>query len=113
VITFITHMRARAGKAAELDAVLEEMAAAVRRTEPGVAWYDFARDAADPDAFVVVEVYRDAEAFWAHGQTEHIKASLPKSAALVEGGYDIRQYVSPGTEPVRPQLGADGVAPQG
>ena len=62
---------------------------------------------------MVIEVYRDAAAFEAHGQTEHIKALLPKSAALVEGGrFDIRQYVSPGVAPVRPVLGADGVRTQ-
>jgi quinol monooxygenase YgiN len=110
MITFITHMRVAPENAAAMDAILAEMSAKVAQTEPGVAYYSFARDAADPDAYVVIEVYRDAAAFEAHGRTEHIKALLPKSAVLVEGGrFDIRQYVSPGTAPVRPVLGADGV----
>ena len=109
MITFITHLRVAAENAQAMDAILTEMAAKVAETEPGVAYYSFARDAADPQAYVVIEVYRDAAAFEAHGQTEHIKALLPKSAALVEGGFDIRQYVSPGTQPVRPVLGKDGV----
>lgn len=110
MITFITHLRVAPENAPAMDAILSEMSAKVAKTEPGVAWYSFAKDAADPDAYVVIEVYRDAQAFEAHGQTEHIKALLPKSAALVEGGrFDIRQYVSPGTEPVRPVMSGDGV----
>lgn len=110
MITFITHMRVAPENAEAMNAILTEMSAKVAETEPGVAHYSFARDAADPDAYVVIEVYRDAAAFEAHGATEHIKALLPKSADLVEGGrFEIRQYVSPGTAPVRPVLGADGV----
>ena len=110
MITFITHMRVRAENAAAMDALLAEMTAKVVEHEPGVAHYGFARDAADPELYVVVEVYRDEQAFWAHGQTDYIKALLPQSAALVEGGkFDIRQYVSPGTAPVKPVLGEAGV----
>ena len=110
MITFITHMRVRAENAEQMDALLTEMAAKVAEHEPGVAHYGFARDAADPELYVVVEVYRDEQAFWAHGQTDYIKALLPRSAALVEGGkFDIRQYVSPGTAPVKPVMGEDSV----
>lgn len=110
MITFITHMRVAPENAQAMDAILTEMAAKVRETEPDVAYYSFAKDADDPDAYVVIEVYRDAAAFEAHGRTEHIKALLPRSAALVEGGrFDIRQYVSPGVPPVRPVLGQDRV----
>jgi quinol monooxygenase YgiN len=103
-------MRASAENAAALDAVLADMSDKVRECEPGVAWYSFAKDAQDPNTYVVIEVYRDEAAFWAHSRTEHIKALLPKSAALVEGGsFEIRQYVSPGTRPVRPMLTPAGV----
>lgn len=110
MITFITHLRVKPGNAAAMDAILSEMCAKVRAHEPGVAYYDFALDAKDSDAFVVIEVYRDEAAFFAHGQTDYIKALLPRSAALVEQGkFDIRQYVSPGTPPVRAFLAEDGV----
>lgn len=109
MITFITHMRVRPENAAEMDALLAEMTAQVQRNEPGVAHYGFGRDAADPNLYVVVEVYRDEAAFQAHGQTDYIKALLPRSAALVEDGrFDIRQYVATGTAPVRMILGGDG-----
>lgn len=110
MITFITHMRVKPGNAAAMDVILEEMCAKVREHEPGVAYYAFGRDAKDPEAYMVIEVYRDEAAFFAHGQTDYIKALLPKSAALVEEGkFDIRQYVSPGASPVRALLAEDGV----
>lgn len=34
--------------------------------------------------------------------TDWVKSSIPKSTLLIENGkYDIKQYVSPGTAPVR------------
>jgi hypothetical protein len=33
-------------------------------------------------------------------QTSWVRESLPKSAKLIEGFPDIKQYVSPGTRPV-------------
>ena len=39
--------------------------------EPGVARFDVVQSADDPTRFVLVEVYRDAEANVAHKQTEH------------------------------------------
>lgn len=39
--------------------------------EPGVLRFDVVQDQADPGHFVLVEVYRDAEAAAAHKETEH------------------------------------------
>jgi quinol monooxygenase YgiN len=114
MITFITHLRVKPGNAVAMDAILSEMCAKVCAHEPGVAYYAFARDAKDPDIYAVIEVYRDEAAFFAHGQTDYIKALLPQSAALVEQGkLDIRQYVSPGTPPVQAVLAEDGVRRRG
>ena len=39
--------------------------------EPGVARFDFIRQADTPNLFILVEVYRSAEAAAAHKQTAH------------------------------------------
>jgi (4S)-4-hydroxy-5-phosphonooxypentane-2,3-dione isomerase len=42
--------------------------------EPGVARFDVIQDAADPTRFVLVEVYRSAEAPARHRETAHYQA---------------------------------------
>ena len=44
------------------------------RGELGNLRYDVLRDEEDPNHFLLYEVYRDAEALEAHGQTPHYKA---------------------------------------
>lgn len=42
--------------------------------EPGVARFDVLQQQDDPTKFVLIEIYRDADAPAAHKQTEHYKA---------------------------------------
>jgi len=70
-----------------------------REREPGVAYYDFGKSADEADTYVVVEVYRDQAAHAAHMETRWVKDSVPVSRSLIKGKFDIKQYVSPGTEP--------------
>jgi autoinducer 2-degrading protein len=44
------------------------------RSEPGNLRYDVLRDEEDPNHFLLYEVYRDAAALEAHGQSSHYKA---------------------------------------
>lgn len=41
--------------------------------EPGIARFDLLQDAEDPSHFVLIEVYRDANAPARHRETEHYK----------------------------------------
>jgi (4S)-4-hydroxy-5-phosphonooxypentane-2,3-dione isomerase len=50
-------------------ATLANAAASVR--EPGVVRFDVAQEAADPNRFVLIEVYRGPEGAAAHKQTAH------------------------------------------
>jgi quinol monooxygenase YgiN len=101
MITFIAHLRVPAANAAAFEAIMTYVASKTREHEPGVAYYAFARSAEEPDTYVVVEVYRDPAAHAAHMETDWVKESIPKTTRLTEGLPDIKQYVSPGTEPVR------------
>jgi quinol monooxygenase YgiN len=102
MITFITHLHVSPTNAGAFEELLTDMCVKVRENEPGVLYYNFAKSVKDPDTYVVIEVYRDEAAHSAHMETEWVKSSIPKSTPLIENGkYDIKQYVSSGTEPVR------------
>jgi quinol monooxygenase YgiN len=100
VITFIAHLRVKPENAAAFEALITYVRDMTREHEPGVRYYDFARSVDEPDTYVVVEVYEDPTVHAAHMASAWVKESLPKSLHLVEGRPDIKQYVTPGSEPV-------------
>ncbi len=73
--------------------------------EPGVKYYAWAKSADDPDLYLVVEVYEDEHAQSAHMATDWVRNSLPKTQGLITGKLDIKQFVSPGQEPIKLQYG--------
>lgn len=102
MITFITHIQVSSRNAPAFEALMTDVRDKVRENEPSVLYYDFAKSTKDLDTYVVVEVYRDVAAHSAHMEADWVKSSIPKSTRLIENGkYHIKQYVSPGTEPVR------------
>jgi quinol monooxygenase YgiN len=104
MITFIAHMTVRPENAVAYEDLMTHVRDQTLAHEPGVAWYSFARSADVPDTWLVVEVYRDAAAHAAHMQTAWVIDSIPKSRALVDGRFDIKQYTSPGVEPAVRQM---------
>ncbi len=100
MITFIVHVKVRPENATEFEALMMRVRDLTCAHEPGVAHYDFVKCADEDGIYAVVEVYRDAAAHAAHMQTRWVLESIPITRRLVEGKFDIRQYVSPGTEPV-------------
>ena len=100
MITMIARMRVSPENAAEYEALLSHVAAMTLQHEPGVPYYAWARSADEPGTYVVIEVYENAEVHAAHMASPWVTESLPRSIALVDGGFDIQQYVSEGSEPV-------------
>ena len=72
VIAVVAKLRAAPGKGDALAALLVELAAAVRRAEPGCLLYRPHRSTKDPDVFVFYEMYVDDAALAAHGKTPHL-----------------------------------------
>lgn len=101
MITFIAHLRVKPENAAAFETLMTHVAAMTNEHEPGVVYYAFGKSVDEPDTYVVVETYRDVASQAAHMATDWVQESLPRSALLIEGKPDIKQYVSPGTEPVR------------
>ena len=68
----IAHYFAKPGNGDALIAPLTELAAATR-TEPCNLYYEFFRSPLDPDHFVIMEEYGDANGLAAHRETEHFQ----------------------------------------
>lgn len=83
--TFVVKFRVKPGKNAEFEKVFLEMQAGVREHEPGNVYYDFFVLDQDPQTYVIVERYKDAEAAAAHGKTEHAKKMLSQLQDLLDG----------------------------
>lgn len=76
-------LTARPGKAAELRALLESLIAP-SRAEPGNLRYDLWADPADPNRFVLDELYVDGAANTAHRATSHFQHYLSKINDLAD-----------------------------
>ena len=71
-VKVVATLAARPGKASELQALLEGLIAPSRE-EPGNLRYDLWRDQADPDRFVLDELYTDNGAVAAHRASPHYR----------------------------------------
>jgi quinol monooxygenase YgiN len=100
MITFVARLRVRPENAAAFEALMTHVGEMTCAHEPGVAYYAWSKGVDEPDTYLVIEVYQDVAAQAAHMATEWVRASLPKSALLIEGKPDIKQYVTPGSDPV-------------
>ena len=107
MITMIAHLRIKPENAAAFEALMEHVVEMTHEHEPGVVYYEYAKSADEPDTFVVIEVYRDAQVHAGHMATPWVTESLPKTAALIEGRPHIRQYVSGSSQPVRRIVASD------
>ncbi len=101
MITMIARLRVPPENAAAYEELMTHVADMTLKNEPGVPYYAWAKSADEPDMYVVVEVYEDETVHAAHMASEWVKNSIPVSRRLVEGRFDIKQYVSPGQQPVQ------------
>lgn len=101
MIIFIAHIRVKPEDTAAYEELMAHVTANTRAHEPGVIFYEWAKSVADPELYVVIEAYKDLAAHRAHMASRWVVESLPKSARLMAGKPEIKQYVSEGSEPVR------------
>jgi quinol monooxygenase YgiN len=100
LIIFVVHLQVPPDNAQAFEELMTYVAAMSNEHEPGVVHYAFAKSVEDADTYVAVEVYQDQAAVAAHGDTEWVRESVPKSLRLIEGMPRIAQYISPGSDPV-------------
>lgn len=68
--------------------------------EPGIARFDILQERGDPTRFVLVEIYRTAEAPAAHKETEHYRLWRDAVAPMMAEPRTSKKYVNvcPGDE---------------
>jgi quinol monooxygenase YgiN len=74
MIVIIVKQPVRAKYADEWPSLVAEFTTATR-AEPGNISFDWYRSADDPNLWVLIEVFRDAEAGQAHVESDHFKAA--------------------------------------
>lgn len=88
-IAVIAKLNVAEGKEAEFEKAMLELAGQVRANEPGNQLYTLCKD--DQGKYVVMELYADADALKAHGESEHFKATNKKFAGVMAGRPDIQR----------------------
>lgn len=90
MIYAVATLKAVQGKEDELKAALTEMVGQVKAKEQGkTLTYSLHVSETDPTTFVMYEVYADADAFAAHGKTEHMAAFGGKLRGMLDGKVDV------------------------
>lgn len=89
MIALLARLQVAAGKEAEFEKVMLELAAQVRANEPGNHLYTLVKDA---DGYAVMELYDDDEALKAHGASDHFKAAGAKFAGLMAGRPELKRF---------------------
>jgi quinol monooxygenase YgiN len=72
--TILARFNVMAGKETEAEEAIKKQAASVEAAEPGALTYIFHRNRKEPAQITVFEIYKDDDAFQAHGGTEHMGA---------------------------------------
>ena len=71
MITFVVHLQVPPHNAEAFEKLMTYVADMSKEREPGVVYYAFAKSVEEPDTYVGIEVYRDAEAVVKHKETAH------------------------------------------
>ena len=85
MIFIVVKQPVRAKYADDWPSLVDEFTTATR-AEPGNISFDWYRSAEDPNLWVLIEVFRDAEAGKAHVESDHFKAAssmMPRWLAAV------------------------------
>jgi quinol monooxygenase YgiN len=67
------------------------------RAEPGNLWFDWSRSVEQPDEFVLVEAFRDADAGREHVTGEHFAAATRELPAMLVETPQVINVEAPGT----------------
>ena len=93
-ITVVARVHATEGKAEQLQALLIEQVAAVRKAEPGCLNYRLHRSDTDRNLFYFYEEYKDEAALKAHQTGTHLIAYRERRVAegLTQGAVEVEVF---------------------
>lgn len=86
MITKKINLTAKAGKTAELEALLKEMVVE-SKPEAGCVLYDLYQVAATPEEFFLIEIWETAETLDAHKETAHFAKFKQLAPELIEAKF--------------------------
>jgi quinol monooxygenase YgiN len=89
MIGVIATLRIQDGKADEFESFFGELARQVRANESGNVAYQLTKSRTEPNAYKVLEIYKDEDALKHHGGTDYFKAAGPKFGAVLAGRPEI------------------------
>ena len=89
MIAVIAKLNVAEGKEADFEKHMLGLAAQVRELEDGNDLYTLCKD--EDGNYIVMELYKDAEALAAHGQSDHFKAAGAGFAGLMAGPPEIKR----------------------
>lgn len=92
VFTVVAKLYPKPGKEDEVQAILVEQAAAVRKAEPDCIVYRPHRSAKEPTVFLFYEQYRTTEAFDFHRTAPHLAAFRARHTGLVDKPSEVEIY---------------------
>jgi len=94
VLTVVAKIYPKAGREAEVEALLVQMAEAVRRSEPDCLVYRPHRLTKEPAVFYFYEQYRTDAAFEFHKTAPHLAAPRAQMKDLVARPTEVELYRS-------------------
>ena len=95
MILIVVKQRVRSKYADDWPSLVEEFTTSTR-AEPGNISFDWYRSAEDSKLWVLVEVFRDAEAGKAHVESDHFKAATEQMPHWLGGVPEIIHVEAPG-----------------
>jgi quinol monooxygenase YgiN len=85
MIYVIAKLMVNSGKQEAFKAVLRDLAAEVKRCEPGTLVYQLTASRQDDTIFKMIELYKDQEAQSVHGQSQGFKDIAANLAGILAG----------------------------
>lgn len=94
MIGLIAKLKVQPGKGAEFEKAFKPLSDIVNSdAEPGNVLYKLCKSRADPNTYVVMELYRDQAAVDAPTKTKHFTEIFPKLQALMQPGPSDFEFV--------------------
>jgi quinol monooxygenase YgiN len=91
MMIIVAKLKAKDGKAEEMEKALEEMVGKVK-DEEGTLAYTLHKSKKDPSVFLIYEKYKDKDALSFHSSTPHFKELFGLLASLQDGAPEIEVY---------------------
>ncbi len=92
MITATAVQLAKQGSEANLIALMKDLTVKVKVNEPGCTIFLYVKSNDKPRTYLVIEQYKDQQAFDFHHSTDYLKAFIPQMMSCLEAGPEVSTY---------------------